>query len=76
VVGDAWAEAKGHRLREHGAGIYIGDHVADMTAARVAGAVGVGVLTGPCDETALTAAGAAAVLPDLRTFPDWLAKRR
>jgi phosphoglycolate phosphatase len=73
LVGDAWAEEKGLRLREHGATVYVGDHVADMTAARVAGAVGVGVATGPCDAETLTAAGAAVVLPDLRAFPGWLA---
>jgi phosphoglycolate phosphatase len=73
LVGDAWAEEKGLRLREHGAGVYVGDHVADMTAARVADAVGVGVTTGPCDADTLTSAGAAVVLPDLRAFPGWLA---
>jgi len=72
VIGDAFAEEKGHELRERGATSYVGDHAADMVAARVAGAVGVGVLTGPCDAAELTAAGAAVVLPDLGTFPAWL----
>jgi len=73
LIGGAWAEVKGLRLREHGAGVYVGDHVADMLAARVAGAVGVGVTTGPCDAAELTAAGASVVLPDLRQFSSWLA---
>jgi len=73
LVGDVWAEAKGERLRAHGAGVYVGDHVADMVAARVAGALGVGVTTGPCDAGELTAAGASTVLADLRDFPRWFA---
>ncbi|WP_275408556.1 HAD family hydrolase [Planosporangium mesophilum] len=76
LVGDAWADGKAVALREHGASIYVGDHVADMGAARTAGVVGVGVTTGPCDAAALTAAGAAAVLPDLRAFPQWLETAR
>jgi phosphoglycolate phosphatase len=72
VIGDLWAEAKGVRLGAAGAAVYVGDHVADMAAARVAGAAGVGVTTGPCDADELTAAGATAVLPDLRAFPAWL----
>ncbi|HEV7896345.1 MAG TPA: haloacid dehalogenase-like hydrolase [Planosporangium sp.] len=71
LVGDAWADGKAAALREHGATVYVGDHVADMAAARSAGVVGVGVSTGPCDAGALTAAGAATVLPDLRAFPQW-----
>jgi phosphoglycolate phosphatase len=73
VVGDAFAEEKGHQLRERGATVYVGDHAGDMVAAKVAGAAGVGVLTGPCDVAELTAAGADVVLPDLGTFPAWLA---
>jgi phosphoglycolate phosphatase len=72
LVGDAWAEEKGLRLREHGATVYVGDHVADMTAARIAAATGIGVTTGPCDADTLTAAGAALVLPDLWSFRGWL----
>ncbi|MCW2643649.1 MAG: haloacid dehalogenase protein hydrolase [Dactylosporangium sp.] len=72
LVGDAWADGKAAALREHGASVYVGDHIADMGAARSAGAIGVGVTTGPCDGTALTSAGAATVLPDLRAFPAWL----
>jgi phosphoglycolate phosphatase len=71
LVGDAWADGKATALREYGAGVYVGDHIADMAAARTAGTVGVGVTTGPCDADALRSAGATAVLPDLRAFPAW-----
>jgi phosphoglycolate phosphatase len=71
LVGDAWADGKSAALREYGAGVYVGDHVADMAAARAAGTVGVGVTTGPCDAGALRSAGATTVLPDLRPFPEW-----
>lgn len=73
LVGDLWAEGKGDALREHGAGIYVGDHVGDIRGARHAGAVAVAVATGPYGEEELRAAGADAVLPDLTGFPAWLA---
>jgi phosphoglycolate phosphatase len=73
LVGDAWADGKAAVLREHGAAVYVGDHVADMAAARAAGVTGVGVTTGPCDADDLTGAGATAVLADLRAFPAWFA---
>jgi phosphoglycolate phosphatase len=60
-------------LRAHGASVFVGDHVGDMIGAVAADAYPVGVLTGPCDEAALVAAGAAVVLPDLTQFADWLA---
>lgn len=72
LVGDAWAEGKSAALRAYGAHVYVGDHIADMAAARGAGVTGVGVTTGPCDADALLAAGASTVLPDLRAFPAWL----
>lgn len=65
VEGDRFAEAKGAALLEEGADVYIGDHAGDMRAARVAGAVGIGVLTGPHDEQVLRAAGADHVVPGL-----------
>lgn len=73
VYGEAWAEVKGDRLRDASAQVMVGDHVGDMIGAKVAGAQAVGVTTGPCDADMLAAAGADAVLPDLRGFPDWLA---
>ena len=72
VAGDLFAGQKGKLLLGEGAHAYVGDHPADMEAARVARATGVGVLTGSTDEEALRAAGADAVLPDLTAFPGWL----
>jgi pyridinium-3,5-biscarboxylic acid mononucleotide sulfurtransferase len=72
VVGGLWGSGKGAALREHGARIYVGDHVHDMAGARAAGACAVGVATGPCSSDELLAAGADVVLSDLREFPSWL----
>ncbi len=73
VVGGLWAEDKAVALREHGAAVYVGDHVGDVRGARRAGALSVAVTTGPCDADALRAAGADVVLPGLEGFPGWLA---
>jgi phosphoglycolate phosphatase len=73
VVGDLWAEQKAQALREHGASVYVGDHVGDVRGARTAEALSVAVATGPCSERELRAAGADVVLPDLTAFPRWLA---
>ncbi|MEU8027233.1 HAD family hydrolase [Streptomyces sp. NPDC049099] len=72
VVGDLWAEQKAEALRAYGAGVYVGDHVGDVRGARTAGAVAVGVATGPCSADELLAAGADVVLDDLSVFPPWL----
>jgi phosphoglycolate phosphatase len=72
VVGALWAAGKAVALREHGAAVYVGDHTGDVDAARAAGAVSVGVASGPYDAAALRAYGADFVLPDLLAFPDWL----
>ena len=71
VVGGLWAEGKAEALREHGAGVYVGDHTGDVRGARTAGATSVAVPTGPCDEAELRAAGADVVLPDLTYFRAW-----
>ncbi|MFF8290893.1 HAD family hydrolase [Streptomyces sp. NPDC016309] len=71
VVGWLWAEAKAEALREHGAGVYVGDHTGDVRGARAAGALAVSIPTGPCDADELRAAGADVVLPDLTAFPAW-----
>lgn len=76
LVGDVFADGKARALRQLGAAVYVGDHVADMRAAGDAGVVGVGVSTGPCAEAALLAAGARVVLPDLIAFPAWFAGYR
>ncbi|MFJ1703543.1 HAD family hydrolase [Kitasatospora sp. NPDC088346] len=73
LVGDLWAETKGAALREHGASVYVGDHVGDVVGARAAGAVAVAVATGPYGEQELAEAGADVVLADLTRFPAWLA---
>ncbi|MEU1281695.1 HAD family hydrolase [Streptomyces sp. NPDC005805] len=72
TIGWLWAEAKAEALREHGASVYVGDHIGDVRGARAAGALSVAVPTGPCDEAALRAAGADVVLADLTAFPAWL----
>ena len=69
LAGDLFAEEKATALREHGATLYVGDHVADMAAADAAGIPGVGVATGPCSRDELAAAGADLVLDDLTEFP-------
>jgi len=72
VVGWRWGPAKGEALREHGATVYVGDHVADVAGARAADALSVGVATGPVSADELRAAGADVVLDDLHGFADWL----
>lgn len=69
LAGDLFAEQKATALREHDATLYVGDHVADMTAAQAAGIPGVGVATGPCSRDELAEAGAHLVLDDLTGFP-------
>ncbi|NNN33953.1 HAD hydrolase-like protein [Streptomyces sp. S3(2020)] len=76
VIGDLWAEQKAEALREHGASVYVGDHLGDVRGARTAGALSVAVATGPCSAAELTEAGADVVLADLTRFPDWLAGYR
>jgi uncharacterized protein len=72
VVGWRWGPQKGEALLEHGASVYVGDHAGDMVGARAAGAIGIGVPTGPVSADELRAAGADVVLTDLRDFPQWL----
>ncbi|KJK54980.1 HAD family hydrolase, partial [Saccharothrix sp. ST-888] len=73
LVGGTWAESKGEALREHGAAVYVGDHLGDIRGARAADAVAVGVTTGPYGAAELAEAGADVVLTDLTEFPAWLA---
>jgi phosphoglycolate phosphatase len=72
LAGDLFAEGKAAALTEYGVRWYVGDHVADMVAARTAGVPGIGVTTGPCSGDDLRAAGASYVLPDLVPFPELL----
>lgn len=68
VAGNLFAEGKAAALTANDCQIYVGDHVADMIAARTAGIPGVGVPTGPCSAEELTTHGARLVLPDLDGF--------
>lgn len=72
LYGELWSTGKAESLKLHGAAVYVGDHVGDMHGAAAAGALGVGVVTGPCSRAELAEAGAAVVLEDLREFPEWL----
>ncbi|MEU4652534.1 haloacid dehalogenase-like hydrolase [Streptomyces sp. NPDC023723] len=72
VIGDLWAEQKAVALREHGADVYVGDHLGDIRGARAADAHAVAVATGPYTTGELRAAGADTVLADLTEFPAWL----
>jgi phosphoglycolate phosphatase len=69
LAGDLFAEGKAAALSRHDVVCYVGDHVADMVAARTAGVPGVGVATGPCTGAELREAGAEVVLADLTGFP-------
>ncbi|MFB6722063.1 ATP-dependent sacrificial sulfur transferase LarE [Kribbella sp. NPDC056345] len=71
-VGDLHGAEKGTALREHQAGIFVGDHTADIDGAQAAGAVAVAVATGPFTADELRAYGADVVLNDLTEFPAWL----
>ncbi|MFE5209881.1 HAD family hydrolase [Streptomyces sp. NPDC056600] len=73
VIGGLWAEAKAEALRAQEADVYVGDHVGDVLGARRAGALSVGVASGPCPAEELREAGADVVLADLSEFPGWLA---
>ena len=72
LYGSVFGPEKGTVLREEGATVYVGDHLADIVGARTADAVAVAVATGPYDAEELRAAGADVVLADLTGFPDWL----
>jgi uncharacterized protein len=71
LAGNLWAEEKAPALREFGASVYVGDHLSDVLAAKAAGALAVGVPTGPISADDLRAAGADVVLDDLTAFPGW-----
>ncbi len=72
LVGEVWGAGKAAALVEHGAQIYVGDHVHDVEGARAAGVLSVSVLTGGCSEEELRAAGTDVVLRSLTEFPGWL----
>ena len=66
VHGLLFGVGKATALRSEGASVYVGDHPQDVTAARAADAVAVGVGTGGAAPT-----GADVVLTDLTAFPAW-----
>lgn len=78
VAGWCWAETKTAAMLDLGVGVYVGDHPADMAAARAAEKVreqpvyAVGVTTGDHSAEDLFAAGAHTVLEDLTGLPGWL----
>ena len=72
LVGEVWGVGKAAVLTEHGASVYVGDHVHDVEGARAAGALSVSVLTGGCTEQELREAGTDVMLADLTQFPAWL----
>jgi len=71
VVGERFAETKAAALVDHGAVVYVGDHVGDVRGALAARAVAVAVATGPTSADELRAAGADVVLDDLTGFSGW-----
>lgn len=72
VVGWRYGSAKGQTLRAHRAQVYVGDHPADVIAAREGGAIAVMVPTGGHSSRELADAGADVVLRSLEDFPAWL----
>ena len=72
LVGEVWGVGKAAALTQHGASVYVGDHVHDVEGALAAGVLSVSVLTGGCTEDELREAGTDVVLESLSQFPDWL----
>lgn len=62
---------KGPALASFGAAAYVGDHVADIEAARAGGTVSVAVATGLYRAGELRDHGADVTLEDLTEFAEW-----
>ncbi|WP_033295366.1 HAD family hydrolase [Amycolatopsis jejuensis] len=73
LVGELWSTQKAEALLAHDARAYVGDHLGDVEGARAAGALSVGVATGPCSREELSTAGADVVFDSLAEFPEWFA---
>lgn len=71
VVGSAFGADKGGALASFGATAYVGDHVADIAAARAGGATSVAVATGSYTAEQLIDHGADVVLESLLQFGGW-----
>jgi phosphoglycolate phosphatase len=72
VVGWRFGAAKGEALRQYRAQAYVGDHLADVAAARAGGVMAVSVATGGTTPDELRAAGTDVILADLFALPAWL----
>jgi len=72
IAGGRFGLQKAEVLLAENAGVYVGDHIGDVEAARAAGARSVAVRTGPQSAQELLRAGADVVLDDLLGFPEWL----
>jgi phosphoglycolate phosphatase len=72
IEGWLFSAGKGEALLEHGASLYVGDHLGDIEGARFAGALPVAVATGPIAADLLEDAGATVVLSSLEEFGPWL----
>ena len=75
VVGFVHGDEKRDALADHGARVYVGDTTTDVRSAIDAGALAVGVATGPDSPDALEHAGADVVLSSLTELPAWLDSR-
>lgn len=73
VFGDAWREQKAEILMREDADTYVGDHVHDMDAARIAAVTGIAVTTGPSSAEELRDAGATHVVTSLTSVPHLIA---
>jgi phosphoglycolate phosphatase-like HAD superfamily hydrolase len=70
VRAEVWGAGKVEPLRAERCWAFVGDHADDMSAARQAGAIAVGVATGTSQPL-----GADVELEDLRAFVPWLAEQ-
>ncbi|WP_062346251.1 HAD family hydrolase [Herbidospora yilanensis] len=75
VAGSVFGADKGAAIAAFGAAVYVGDHVADVEAARAGGAISVAVATGGCTPAQLAERGADVVVGDLTEFVSWYATR-
>jgi phosphoglycolate phosphatase len=72
IVGHAFGPEKTAALQEFDAAVYVGDTITDVEAGVAAGAIAVGVTTGPDDASALRSVGAAHVFESLVDVGAWL----
>ncbi|TKK85149.1 HAD family hydrolase [Herbidospora galbida] len=71
IAGSVFGADKGAAIAAFGAAVYVGDHVADVEAARAGGAISVAVATGGCTPAQLAERGADVVVADLTEFVSW-----